>query len=64
MKYILIIILIFLYHIPLITSINFSHENYYIKLYNFKILSKKSSEKNKRKPKKKPNSTQNLPYLK
>ena len=64
MKYILIIILIFLFPIPLITSINFSHENYYIKLYNFKILSKQSSKKHKRKPKKKPNSTKNLPYLK
>ena len=60
MKYVLIIILILLFPIPLISSIYFSNENYYIKLFNFKIFSKKSSKK----PKSKPDYIKNIPYLK
>ena len=57
MKCILIIILIFLFPIPLITSIYFSPENYYIKLFNFKININKS-------PKKKKITKKKIPYLK
>lgn len=60
MKYILIIILIFLFPIPLITSIYFSPENYYIKLFNFKININKSPKKTK----KKKTTKIKIPYLK